>query len=345
MHIDACRNRGVIKAFTATLRSAATNSAAQHGFTLVELLVGVALGSIVMSGLGALMMLSEVRVSANIQRNLDVKDSINRATDLMRREATFSSIIEAGSPFLPIGATTLDDCEGATPIRFTQRRNVNPICYKAVAVTDLPAVYQPIYKGPCVLVRLGPPYNPNGDLDSSAASNVQVLIDGLAKPRASCGSPSGAFRVSLGSLSLVTSATTPINRNADITITMASPPVSYGFSVRSASNPAYDGNALYDKCTTLSEFGCAAPEKNFVTYHYKPFMNSTTEEISNTTSSKENLFYFKHPYSEYTLSADSGTGACTYSQCYVSRDGAAVKMINVDGLIFADKEIRVFDAP
>ncbi|MCX5956750.1 MAG: prepilin-type N-terminal cleavage/methylation domain-containing protein [Cyanobacteria bacterium] len=339
----------MIKALTATLRSAGTNSAAQHGFTLVELLVGVALGSILMSGLGALMMLSEVRVSANIQRNLDVKDSINRATDLMRREATLSSVIEAGSPFLPVGGTALDDCEGATPIRFTQRSNVNHICYKAVAATDLPAVYQPIYKGPCVLVRLGPPYKPNGDLDGSAASssavsNVQVLIDGLAKPRSSCGSPSGAFRVSLGSR-LVTSPTTePIRRNADITITMASPPVSYGFSVRSASNPAYDGNALYDKCTTLSELGCAAQE-DFVTYHYKPFMNSTTESIDNTKPSKENLFYFKYPFIEYVLSGDSGTGFCSYKQCYVSRNGAAVKMKNVDGLIFADKEIRVFDTP
>jgi len=344
MHTDAYRDQGVIKAFTTTLRSAATNSAAQHGFTLVELLVGVALGSIVMSSLGALMMLSEVRVSANIQRNLDVKDAVNRATDLMRREATFSSFIAAGSPFLAVGASPLDNCVGATPIRFTQRNNVNDICYKAVAPSDLPAVYQAIYKGPCVLVRIGPPYKPNGDLDSSAASNVQVLIDGLAKLTSSCGSTSGAFRVNLGSLSLVTSTTTPINRNADITITMDSPRVSYGFSVRTPSNPTYDGNALYDLCTTTSFLGCAQ-QANSVTYHYKPFMNSTTELIDYTKPSKENLFYFKYPYSEYTLSADSGTGTCTYSQCYVSRNGAAVKMINVDGLIFADKEIRVFDAP
>ena len=345
MHTDAYRDQGVIKAFPATRRSAATNSAVQHGFTLVELLVGVALGSIVMSGLGALMMLSEVRVSANIQRNLDAKDSINRATDLLRREATFSSFIAAGSPFLPVGASPLDNCVGATPIRFAQRSNVTDICYKSVAPSDLPAVYQAIYKGPCVLVRIGPPYKPNGDLDSSAASNVQVLIDGLAKLRSSCGSTSGPFQVTLGSSSLVSSpSAVPINRNADITITMDSPRVSYGFSVRTPSNPTNDGNALYDLCTTLSKFGCARDE-NLVTYHYKPFMNSTTEEILNTTSSKENLFYFKYPYSEYTLSADSGTGTCTYSQCYVSRNGAAVKMINVDGLIFSDKEIRVFDAP
>lgn len=342
----------MIKAFAATLRSAATNSAAQPGFTLVELLVGVALGSIVMSGLGALLMLSEMRVSANIQRNLDVKDAVNRTTDLMRREATFSSFIAAGTSF-SIGASPLDDCVSVTPIRFAQNNNINDICYKSIAPSDLPAVYQAMYKGPCVLVRVGPPYKPNGDLDGSAASNAQVLMDGLAKPRSGCGSTSTStspsvfseFRVTLGSGSLVTSPdTTPIRRNADITITMDSPRVSYGFSVRSPSSPAYDGVALYDLCTTIATLGCAKQE-NLVTYHYRPFMNSTTEVIDNTKPAKENLFYFKYPYSEYVLSRDSGSGACTYSQCYVSRNGAAVKMKNVDGLIFADKEIRVFDGP
>ena len=344
MHTDVCRNRGVIKPFTATLRTAATNSAAQSGFTLVELLVGVVLGSIVMSGLGALMMLSEVRVSANIQRNLDVKDAVNRATDLMRREATFSSFIAPGSPFLAKGASPIDDCVGATPMRFAQHNKANDICYKSVAPSDLPAVYQAIYKGPCVLVRIGPPYKPNGDLDSSAASNVQVLMDGLAKPSSSCGSAS-TFRVTLGSGNLVPSpSTVPIHRNADITITMDSPRVNYGFSVRSPSSPAYDGIALYDLCTKLSSLGCAE-QANLVTYHYKPFMNSTTEVIENTTSSKENIFYFEYPYSEYVLSNDSGSGTCTYSQCYVRRGATSVLLRRVDGLIFADKEIRVFDGP
>ena len=340
MHTEACRNRGVIKAFTATVRSAANNSAAQHGFTLVELLVGVALGSMVMSGLGTLMMLSEVRVSANIQRNFDVKDALNRTTDLMRREATFASFIAAGFPHLPAGTTPLRDCVGATPIRFVQRsNNVNDICYKSVAHTDLPDVYKAIYKGPCVLVRIGPPYRPNDDLDNSAASNVQVLMDGLAKSTSSCAS-AFTFRVTIGSKSTIP---TSINRNADIMITMDSPRVSYSFSVRSPSTPAYDGIALYELCTTTSKLGCSA-QVNLSTYHYKPLMNAPGEVINGTTSAKENIFYFDHPYSQYTLRAIPGSGTCTYSQCNVSDtiNKVDVQLQFVDSLVFADKEIRVF---
>jgi prepilin-type N-terminal cleavage/methylation domain-containing protein len=342
MHTEACQNRGVIKAFTATVRSAANNSAAQYGFTLVELLVGVALGSMVMSGLGTLMMLSEVRVSANIQRNFDVKDALNRTTDLMRREATFSSFFAEEVSGSVDGAGPLVDCRSLTQVRFAQRNNISSICYKAIAPSDLPDVYKAVYKGPCVLIRLGLPYKPNDDLDTSAASNVQVLMDGLAKPRSSCGHVS-TFSVTLGATGSI-GGVDSINRNANITITMDSPRVSYSYSVRSPSSPAYDGVALYRLCTSKRTSGCG--EENSTIYHHKPSMTSMTEDFDFTTPEKENIFYFDYPYSEYKLSKDKdpASGPCTYSQCYVShKDVVAVQLKYVDGLIFGDKEIRVFD--
>ena len=338
MQTDSCRHWGVIKALTPTLRSAVTIPAVQHGYTLVELLVGVALGSVVMSSLGVVLMLSEVKVSEKIQRNLDTKDAVNRATDLMRREATFSNYIaEGGVP--KVGESPLDNCVSATRIRYPQRNNASDICYKSVAPADLPAVYQALYKGPCVIVRLGPPYRPNGDLDTSATPIAQVLLDGIAKSSSFCTSTTG-FRVTIGSPDLATSIATPIRRNADMTITMASG-ASYRFSVRSPSNPAHDGNSLYDLCTTTSDLGCAQ-QTSQVTYHFKPFMNSMTE-VGNGQPSKENLFYFKYPFSEYVLKKDSSSGTCTYSQCYVRRNDAAVQLSKVDGLIFSDQEIRVLD--
>jgi len=342
MRTDSCRHWGLIKAFTPTLRSAATIPAVQHGYTLVELLVGVALGSVVMSSLGVVLMLSEVKVSANIQRNLDTKDAINRATDLMRREATFSDYLaEGGVP--KVGESPLDNCVSTTLIRYPQRNNSNDICYKSVAPADLPAVYQALYKGPCVIVRVGPPYRPNGDLDTSAKPIAQVLLDGIAKSASTCTSPFNVgFRVTLGSSYLATREPIPIWRNADMTITMASG-ASYRFSVRSPSNPAYDGNSLYDRCTTTSDLGCAV-QANQVTYHFKPFMNSMAE-VSNGQPSKENIFYFKYPFSEYVLRKDSSSGTCTYDKCYVRRNDAAVQLSKVDGLIFSDQEIRVFDEP
>jgi hypothetical protein len=73
-------------------------------------------------------------------------------------------------------------------------------------------------------------------------------------------------------------------------------------------------------------------------------MNSMTE-VGNGQPSKENLFYFKYPFSEYVLKKDPSSGTCTYNQCYVQRDDAAVQLSKVDGLIFSDQEIRVFDEP
>jgi hypothetical protein len=68
-------------------------------------------------------------------------------------------------------------------------------------------------------------------------------------------------------------------------------------------------------------------------------MDSVTELIEGR-GSRENIFYFEHPFGEYTLREKPDTGSCTYASCYVERGGFAVKMTNVDALIFADKEIR-----
>jgi len=347
MEIDACRHSGVIKALTSAVRSPATTPEAQRGYTLVELLVGVALGAIVLSSLGGALMVSEVKTSANIQRNLDAKDAANRTTDLMRREATFSSFIAAGSSFLSAGASPLDNCVNATRIRFPQRNNASDICYKTVAPADLPAVYQAAYQGPCVLVRIGPPYKPNGDLDTSASASpiAQVLLDGIATTSTSC-TPASGFSVVLGQTLIQNTPanpvlTTAINRNADLTIRMASG-ASYGFSLRAPNNPAYDGNALFSTCTITTDaiLGCARLP-NQVTHHYKPVMDSLTESIEGQPN-KENLFYFPHPRAEYALSQDSSSSSesCKYNRCYVSRNGVAVQLSKVDTLIFSDQEIR-----
>jgi hypothetical protein len=70
-------------------------------------------------------------------------------------------------------------------------------------------------------------------------------------------------------------------------------------------------------------------------------MDSASESIPGSDS-RENIFYFQHDLEEYILreKPGSGSGSCTYASCYVERAGFAVKMTNVDALIFADQEIR-----
>ena len=326
MQIDSCRHWGVSKAFSATVRASAPTRADQHGFTLVELLVGVVLGSVVLSSLGAVLMLSEVKVAANIQRNLDDKDAANRTIDLMRREATFSRYFDR--PVYSAIALPLVDCNFTGPIAYVQR-NDSRICYKAVAPSDLPVEYQSAVRGPCVLVRLGSHYKPNGDLDTSADPIPQLLLDGVAKdPPADDCTDSKGFRVTM--------ANGNFHRNADMTIRLDTGAV-YAFRVRVPSNPRHDGNDLYNPCSSASKTGCGEIKETI--YHYKPAMDSLTEAISGLDS-KENLFYFQYPYSDYKLSQNASSGSCSYTKCYVKRNGAAVQLKNVDGLIFTDQEIR-----
>jgi len=335
METDAIRRRGVMKAYSSSVRAAFAPPAAQRGFTLVELLVAVSLGSVVLASLGGGLLLSELKVSATVQRNLSAKDAANRAIDLMRREASFSRFFAQTTT--PGG--TLDDCAWATPIAFIQRDNAI-ICYKTVAPTVLPIAYRSAYQGPCVLVRVGPPYNPDGTLDLTATPIVQMLLDGVARTgrfaTTQCPSTT-AFDVTYGDLSSGSSGgTVPLTRKANVAINLASG-VRYSFGVRAPSNPAYDGKDLYAKCTALSPTGCGLAEE--ASYHFKPKMDSVTELIEGR-GSRENIFYFEHPFGEYTLREKPDTGSCTYASCYVERGGFAVKMTNVDALIFADKEIR-----
>jgi prepilin-type N-terminal cleavage/methylation domain-containing protein len=333
METDALRRWGVMKACSSSVRAALAPPAAQRGFTLVELLVAVSLGSVVLASLGGGLLLSELKVSARVQRNLYAKDAANRAIDLMRREASFSRFF--ASQKAPIKGSALADCTSATPIVYAQRNNVF-ICYKTVDPSALPVAYQSAYQGPCVLVRSGPPYKPDGTLDPTAAPIVQVLLDGVAKTPYACPSTT-AFAVT-SSLDLPSAGgVLPLTRDANVAINLASG-VRYSFSVRAPSNPAYDGKDLYEKIVVKDTLIGLGP-RDEASYHFRPKMNSASEFMPGNPS-RENIFYFQHPLKEYTLRETSGSGSCTYASCYVERGSFAVEMTNVDALIFADQEIR-----
>jgi len=329
MAIDCSRPLGVIKASCPTIRAAAV----QHGFTLVELLVGVALGSVVLASLGGVLLVSELKVSATSQRNLEAKDDANRAIDLMRTEARLSSYLRGPVKELIDASNYCDDA----PVTYIQRSGAAgkpAICYKAIFVDpsnpspDLPGVYQNAFAGKCVLLRKGPPYKPNGELDGSADPVIQVLLAGTASP---C-----ALGVALSSS--VFSDVTTYSRNAEIQIALDSRS-KYSFSAKVPSNPAYDGNDYYG-----SEYECMSKSYDDddcrVTQFQPGIAHLKARSGYGGDVYLENLFYFDYPYSAYTLREKPGSGSCTFESCYVQGGGSAVQLTRVDALIFPDKEIR-----
>ena len=318
----------------------------RQGYTLAELLVAVTLGSVVLASLGGIMLISEVKVSANLQNNLDTKDAANRMIDLMRREAVFSRYFYNTNSTTVKGIKTLTSCEYLAPVAYSQSNDAS-ICYKSVDPLDpdFPAEYKAagsVFKGPCVLARLGPPYNPDGTLDTTKPAILQVLLDGLAKKRtASDRSPCSANRGFTVTMLGATSTTTKFSRNADMTIKLDSGQI-YNFSVQAPSNPRYDGNDFWNiTCKgSGSASGCGSLAE--ASYHFKPEGMTTGTNPDCTAdfcgnNGKENIFYFDYPRSAYTLSS------CTYNLCTIKNNitnNPAINLNRVDALIFTDQEIR-----
>jgi prepilin-type N-terminal cleavage/methylation domain-containing protein len=323
-----------MKSFSSTTRS----SALQQGHTLVELLVAISLGSVVLAFLGGVLLVSEMRVSARIQKNLDAKDAANRAIDLIRREANFSSRIDSGDASF---SSTLK-C-GISTLTFYQNNQTKPVCYKTVAPGQLPYEYIGAgFQGPCVLVRIGYPYRPTGDIDDSGDKLlISVLLDGVANIGSNCSSLNHrGFTLQLASSPFPSNTPfAPPNRIGNAQIIMDSR-ASYSFSLRVPSHLAYDGTDLLRKC--LNQTGKC--ESNATQVHWLPENKNTVDETPFGDKEKENLFYFRYPYAQYQVTGRSSTDTCTYNWCTVTGGVAGGEKLfaleNVDALIFPDKEIR-----
>ena len=329
-----------------TSSSTTRTAAAQQGYTLVELLVAISLGSVVLASLGGVLLVSEMKVSAKIQRNLDAKDAANRAIDLMRREANSSLFLHINSMTRNESST---ECRRTSPVVYYQT-NGSKICYKTVAPNwdKLPPAYQNVYQGPCLLVREGPPYKPDGEIDN-LSSSIQVVLDGVAKTSsANCSSRSNQGLVVADGRSNFSDpkATIEINLDRD--------DLDYKFSVQRPSNPAYDGISLYDefnaKCLNSSKTFTGCGTSTYVVSHRPESYSSyfRDESCPNQfdicgSSSKETVIYFVKPFSQYALSDVPGSGSpCTYAKCYAQETNGtfSVRLSNVDHLVFPDKEIR-----
>ena len=284
------------------------------GFTLVELLVGVALSAVVLGALGGALLVSQMKVTAAIRRDLDRRDALNRAVSLMRSEISRASRISIST----VAGLSSDLCS-APSLRLSSPGSQD-ICYKvstsALAITngygsgtDRP------WSGSCLLLRQGPRYNPStGELDATSVVGPlrQVILDDLT----SCSGTPSALTMAISSNGSNASA---ISRDVDITIRQASGAVT-SFSARTGSNVHYAGNDM-----TVSNI-CADG-----VCHWKPDL---TGQAPTTSSQNKNIFYFPNRQETYQLSS------CSYERCTISSGSSSQSLSNVDVLVFADQEVR-----
>ena len=320
-------------------------SAVRHGqaaFSLVELLVAVVLGSVVLGALGGALLVSEMRVSTSIRKDLEKKDALNRAMALMRQE-----ISSAGKISINIrNRGSLCDRTGLNLWRASNTRSSpdTKICYKPLASDDtrITGAYpsdRP-WTGPCVLVREGPPYRADGELDTASGSIIQVLADNLV----ACSTVRDAMDMKVTNVGSVGTYST--SRDVDVTINQSGG-ITTSFSARIASNPLYAGMDMYEDTNSCPSGGIICydgPNSK----HFRPTMlatggSSVTGSSVDGDPNKENVFYFKFGADAYTLHYPaSNTKPCSYDKCLVRLSGTNtfVELTYADVLVFADRDIR-----
>ncbi len=304
------------------------------GFTLVELLVGTVLGSLVLAAIGGALMTSELRVAQRFRRDTGRREGINRVLALMQNEANTSSGLDSLANGINTATKGNDICVKNGPSLRVRATGGVVVCYKAVPITaNLDISYavtsgtssENPWTGSCLLIREGPPYDSNGDMYLNAPTFRQVMLDDLQLINGGC---TGAFSYALSApadaanpMALSGSATVTIRQSGNVVTT---------FSLRTGSNRATYG---MERCGYYSKLN---PCESGTTRHMRlQFPNDTTQPDEPTADQKTNLYYFPYARSNYQISS-----ACTYASCAVSSNGATITLKRVDALIFADLEIR-----
>ncbi len=322
-----------------------------YGFSLIELLLASVLGVIVIGGLGAALLLSEVRLQRKFESDKNLKDSVDRVSTLMQREISFASNIE-----LPASQT----CNGGTinnPIVIVGPRNIWSIAY-GVPSTNPVSGWRAT-----TLVRCGPPYNQNGTLNLSSTVTSVVIQDlNTTTPWVR------EINTDLG-ISASGIVANALSRGINITLNLGNSGAvfSQSFAARSSTNPYYsmgdqldNGGSFTAPCTgvvnTPSSVICTR------TTNSKPIIVNgvltTDTDIRNhfyvpsnagsVTIDGDQLFedivYLPRPKAEYTTiqRTSTNTANCDRTSCYLAGPaGQTITMRYVNVLVFPDSIIGI----
>ena len=146
----------------------------ESGFTLVELLLAAALGTLVCGGLLQLL-LGDLRLSATMAQRLQARRQQQQVLTLIRAERD-----------LGYGVIANPDPSQSWPCSLAGRRAVlaialspsDPGARQQAIVYSVGAAPSPIWRGQ-VLMRCGPAYGLDGRMNPDSSAQNRVLLDGL----------------------------------------------------------------------------------------------------------------------------------------------------------------------
>ena len=145
-----------------------------EGFTLVELLLAAGLGVLFCAGLFQLL-LGDVRLTASMAQRLQSRRQQQRALGLMRAERDLGVGVIANPPLSPDWPCSLG---GRRPVLAIALSADDPQARRQAIVYSVGAAPSAIWRGQ-VLMRCGPAYGLDGQMNLSSRSQNRVLLDAL----------------------------------------------------------------------------------------------------------------------------------------------------------------------
>ena len=126
----------------------------RNGFSLVELIIVAAMTAVVLAGLGALTLVSDVQVGRRINSIQEAQEQWGRAVIFIRNEVAEAATLEKDL------SSTVYPCNGdpPNPVLVLKGPNISttPAWTIIYGVVDRPVAEEGLYRGPKLLIRCGP---------------------------------------------------------------------------------------------------------------------------------------------------------------------------------------------
>jgi Tfp pilus assembly protein PilW len=294
-----------------------------HGFSLVELLIGVLIGvliSTILVGAAVKALLALIQDDAFTQQELNRKDDTSRVLSLLQDEIRSARRVDSGGSLSALSGCT------TTPQLILRGATAKESISYGLKVQPSSSSW----RGPNVLVRCGPPYNADGSLnagtDQTPNRSEQEVLDALQANGFTASTPG-----------------TSVNRSVELTLISNA---ASNVAVTSQVQVPINVNQVYGLSTTgdtSCSSGCDTPDG--AATHWQP--SDASASTINGAASKEDVIYFNGRKDEYTLSGS--TGRCLNNDntnsgnCTVVKTGTAATITINSGnvLVFSDAQIRL----